>query len=203
MSPRNLIIAGALALALTAGAFVAIKSQAPVSPVAALVLPAPNPVPGFTLLNQQGEAVDQAVFAGQWSLLFFGFTHCPDVCPATLQILASAKKALADKGSESLPQIVLVSVDPERDTPDIMGEYLDYFGQGNLGLTGELAEVRKLSDGLGIFFAKNPGDDGNYSVDHSTAVLVINPDGGFHALFSGPHVIDNYVHDLPIIMGDR
>lgn len=203
MSPKNLIIAAALALALAAGAFVAIKSQAPVAPVAALVLPAPNPVPGFALLNQQGEAVDQAVFAGQWSLLFFGFTHCPDVCPATLQILASAKKALADKGSDSLPQIVLVSVDPERDTPDIMGQYVDYFGQGNLGLTGELAEIRKLSDGLGIFFEKSPGDDENYSVDHSTAVLVINPDGGFHALFSGPHLVDNYVHDLPIIMGGR
>jgi protein SCO1/2 len=203
MSPRNIIVAVALAIALAAGAFVAIRNQVPVAPTSALVLPAPNPVPEFSLVNQNGEPVDQAVFEGQWDLVFFGFTHCPDVCPTTLQVLAAAKQALADDGRESLPRIVLVSVDPERDTPDILGRYVDYFGPGNLGLTGSLEEIRKLTGGLGIFFEKAPGDGENYSVDHSAAVLVIDPDGGFHALFSGPHVVDNYVHDLPILMGER
>jgi len=203
MSLRNLIIAVALAIALAAGAFVAIRMQAPTAPVTALVLPTPNPVPEFSLLNQQGEAVDQRVFEGQWDLVFFGFTHCPDVCPTTLQVLAAAKKSLADSGRETLPRIVLVSVDPERDTPELLGKYVDYFGQGNLGLTGTLEEIRKLTGGLGIFFEKRPGDDENYNVDHSAAVLVIDPNGGFHSLFSGPHVADNYVHDLPLIMGGK
>ena len=203
MGPKNFIIAVALAIALSAGLFVAIRTQAPAAPASALVLPAPNPVPEFSLLNQHGEAVDQAVFEGQWDLVFFGFTHCPDICPTTLQVLASAKKALAENGRQTLPRIVLVSVDPERDTPEILGEYVNYFGQGNLGLTGTLEEIRKLTGGLGIFFEKQLGDGETYAVDHSAAVLVIDPDGRFHSLFSGPHVVDNYVRDLPLVMGGR
>lgn len=203
MSPRKLVIAVALATALAAGAFVAIRSQAPVIPESALVLPAPNPVPQFSLLDHDGEAVDQSVFEGQWDLVFFGFTHCPDICPTTLQVLASARKALADNGRQTLPRIVLVSIDPERDTPELLGEYINYFGEGNLGLTGTLEEIRKLTGGLGIYFEKQPGDGDNYAVDHSAAVLVIDPDGGFHSLFSGPHIVDNYVRDLPILMGGK
>jgi protein SCO1/2 len=203
MSPRNIIVAMALAIALAAGVFVAARNQAPVAPTTALALPSPKPVPAFSLLNQFGEPVDQSVFEGQWDLVFFGFTHCPDICPATLQVLATAKQTLAEQGREMLPRIVLVSVDPERDSPEILGQYIDYFGDGNLGLTGTLEEIRKLTGGLGIYFEKQPGDDENYSVDHSTAVLVIDPDGGFHSVFSGRHVVDNFVHDLPILMGDR
>jgi len=203
MSPKNFIIAIALALALVAGVFVALRIQAPVNPEFALVLPDPNPVPEFTLVDQDGEAIDQSVFRGQWDLVFFGFTHCPDICPTTLQVLAAAKTALADKGQAPLPRIVLVSVDPERDTPDVLGQYVDYFGEGNLGITGTLEEVTKLTSGLGIFFEKQPADGDNYGVDHSAAVLVIDPDGGFNALFSGPHVVGNYVHDLPIIMAGQ
>lgn len=203
MGPKKFIIAVAVGIALAAGTFMAIRSQAPVLPESALVLPAPNPVPEFSLLNQHGEAVDQSVFEGQWDLVFFGFTHCPDICPTTLQVLAAAKKTLADNGRESLPRIVLVSVDPERDTPGILGEYVDYFGQGNLGLTGTLEEISKLTGGLGIYFEKQPGDGDNYAVDHSAAVLVIDPNGGFHSLFSGPHVVDNYIRDLPILMGGK
>lgn len=203
MSPRNIIVAVALAIALAAGVFVAARNQAPVAPTTALALPAPQPVPAFSLVTQFGEPVDQSVFEGQWDLVFFGFTHCPDICPTTLQVLTTAKKALAGQGHETLPRIVLVSVDPERDSPEILGQYIDYFGDGNLGLTGTLEEIRKLTGGLGIFFEKQSGDAENYSVDHSAAVLVIDPDGGFHSVFSGRHVVDNFVHDLPILMGDR
>jgi protein SCO1/2 len=95
---------------------------------------------------------------------------------------------------------VLVSVDPERDTPELIGDYVDYFGDDNLGITGSLEELMKLTSGLGIYFEKQPAEGDDYAVDHSAAVLVINPDGGFHALFSGPHLVENYVHDLPLIM---
>lgn len=201
MRLRNLFVAIALALTALAGAYVASRTEAPATPLSALVLPAPNPVPEFSLLDQRGESVDQSVFEGQWDLVFFGFTHCPDICPATLQVLAAAKKTLAEDGRQVLPRIVLVSVDPERDTPDILAEYVGYFGEDNLGLTGTLEDIRKLTGGLGIYFEKQPADDDNYVVDHSAAVLVIDPDGGFHSLFSAPHVVDNYVHDLPLLMG--
>src|SRR5210317_452057 len=138
MGPRYIIVAVALAIALAAGVFVAARNQAPDAPTSALALPVPKPVPAFSLLNQFGESVDQSVFEGQWDLLFFGFTHCPDICPTTLQVLADAKKSLAEDGAEVLPRIVLVSVDPARDTPEVLAEYVDYFGEGNLGLTGTL-----------------------------------------------------------------
>ena len=201
MRLRNLFVAIALALTALAGAYVASRTETPATPVSALILPASNPVPAFSLLDQHGDGVDQSVFEGQWDLVFFGFTHCPDICPATLQVLAAAKKTHADNGQQVLPRIVLVSVDPERDTPDIMRDYVGYFGDDNLGLTGTLDEISKLTDGLGIYFEKQAADGENYVVDHSAAVLVIDPNGGFHALFSGPHVVDNYVHDLPLLMG--
>jgi len=200
MAPRNIIVGLALAATLAAGVFVALRMQTPAAPEFALVLPAPNKVPEFNLVDQRSSPVNQSVFEGQWDLVFFGFTHCPDICPTTLQVLSAARAALAEKGQLPLPRIVLVSVDPERDTPEILGQYVDYFGEGNLGITGTLEEVTKLTTGLGIYFEKQPSDGDDYAVDHSAAVLVIDPDGGFHALFSGPHVVENYVHDLPIIM---
>ena len=201
MNLKQFIIAIPLGLALAVGTFVALRMQVPPDPEFALVLPAPNPVPEFSLENQDGLPIDQTVFEGQWDLVFFGFTHCPDICPTTLQVLAAARAALQETGQSPLPRIVLVSVDPERDTPEVLKQYVDYFGADNLGITGRLDEITKLTSGLGIYFEKQPSDGANYAVDHSAAVLVINPDGGFEALFSGPHVVDNYVHDLPIVMG--
>ena len=200
MGPKNFLVAIVLATALSAGIFFAVRMNQPAEPTTAFVLPAPSPLPAFSLLDQAGAPVTANTFRGQWNLVFFGFTHCPDICPATLQILATAKQALADQGHEPLPRIVLVSVDPERDTPELMGRYVDYFGSGNLGITGDLDELLKLTSALGIYFEKQPGDGENYVVDHSAAVLVVNPDGAFHALFSGPHIVENYVHDLPAIM---
>ena len=200
MNLSKLIIAFVIGVALAAGVFVALRSQQPATPTSAMVLPDPDPVPAFELVDQAGTPIDETVFEGQWDLVFFGFTHCPDVCPTTLQVLAAAKKALDEKGVSPLPRIVLVSVDPERDTPDILEQYVAYFGAGNLGITGALEGVRALTQGLGIYFEKRESDDGNYLVDHSAAVLLIDPQGRFSALFSGPHVVDSYVHDLPILM---
>ena len=114
--------------------------------------------------------------------------------------LRNARRQLADAGQDPLPRIVLVSVDPERDTPELMSQYVDYFGEGNLGITGELDEIRKLTNGLGIYFEKSMQNGGDYSVDHSAVVIVVNPGGRFHALFGAPHKAENFVHDLPILM---
>ncbi len=203
MGPKNFVVAIVLAIALSAGIFVATRLQAPPALNTAFVLPAATPLPEFSLVDQAGSVVTRDSFRDRWDLVFFGFTHCPDICPATLQILAVARNELAAAGQEPLPRIVLVSVDPERDTPELMGKYVDYFGDGNLGITGSLDEIRKLTSGLGIYFEKQAGESDDYAVDHSAAVLLINPDGEFHALFSGPHTIENYVHDVPLIMEGR
>jgi len=203
MSPKNLIMGILLGGALAAGIFVATRVTTPAEPQYAFVLPEPSALPEFSLLDQTGAVVSADTFRGQWDLVFFGFTNCPDICPTTLQTLASARAKLVAAEATTLPRIVLVSVDPERDTPALLGQYVDYFGDDNLAVTGDLEEVRKLADGLGIYFEKAPNEDGNYGVDHSAAVLVIDPNGEFSALFSAPHVVANYLHDLPIIMGDQ
>ena len=204
MNPKRLIIFVVAIAAVVAGVWTSYRFVAPPpEPRAATVLPTPVELPEFALLDQAGRPVGRDVFAGQWDLVFFGFTHCPDICPMTLQVLANAKRQLADAGHEPLPRIVLVSVDPERDTPASLRQYVDYFGAGNLGITGDLAEIRKLTDGLGIFFNKVPRDDGDYTVDHSAVVLLVNPRGEFHALFGSPHDVNTYVHDLPIVMAGQ
>ena len=189
-----------IAAVLATSLLVASCSRAPAPPQTATVLPQPNPVPTFSLLDQHGNAIDETVFRGQWDLVFFGFTHCPDICPMTLQVLAAAKAELADSGQSPLPRIVLVSVDPERDTPEVMRQYVDYFGDGNLGITGTLDEITRLTSGLGIYFQKQDTDSEFYNVDHSAAVLVVDPAGGFSAVFGGTHKVENFVHDLPLIM---
>ncbi len=204
MSQKNLSLAIVLGVMLAAAIFVATRLHSPAQPPAdlhqALVLPAAMPLPEFSLVDQRGDAVTRNTFRGRWHLLFFGFTHCPDICPATLQILAAASAELAENHGETLLRIVLISVDPDRDTPQQLGKYVENFGAGILGVTGSVEELRKLTTALGIFFEKRPEDGDSYGVDHSAAVIVINPEAEFHSLFSAPHRIANFVNDLPIVM---
>lgn len=199
MGPRNFLVAFILGTAIVAGIWVSLSFRAPSTiPNSATLLPAAIELPQFSLLDQHGRAIGKDVFAGEWDLVFFGFTNCPDICPLTLQLLSQVKVLLADAGHQPLPRIVLVSVDPQRDTPAAINSYINYFGKDHLGITGELDELRKLTSALGIFFEKGDGD--NYAVDHSAVVLVIDPRSRMSALFSAPQRIDDLVHDLPLIM---
>ena len=204
MQSRNIIIALVLGIAIAAGFALSLRdAREPVVSLTATVLPAGNELPDFALLDQHGAAVGRSVFEGQWDVVFFGFTNCPDICPATMTVLGQARRELDARGQDPLPRIVLVSVDPERDTPEAMARYVAYFGDDNLGLTGELAEIRKLTDALGVFFQKAGADGEVYGVDHSTVVLVIDPEARLKALFSAPHEVANLVHDLPLIMASE
>jgi protein SCO1/2 len=183
--------------------YLALQRPGP-APAHATVLPEPMSLPEFSLVDQSGQEFNRDSFAGRWNLVFFGFTHCPDICPATLQQLALARAAIADEGNnggQALPQIVLISVDPERDTPQAMREYISHFGTGISGVTGSIDELRKLTRATGIFFEKSAQGGENYGVDHSAVVLVIDPQAKFHALFSAPHSVDNFVSDIPLIIG--
>ena len=202
MQARNLVTALVLGTAIAAGLALALRDAGDgPAPLMATILPAGNELPDFALLDHRGTPVDRSVFAGQWDVVFFGFTNCPDICPVTMTVLGQAKRELEARGQDPLPRVVLVSVDPERDAPEDLARYIGYFGEGNLGLTGDISEIGKLTDALGIFFSKAPTEDENYGVDHSTVVLVIDPQGRLKALFSAPHSVENLVHDLPLIMG--
>ncbi|MDG2289474.1 MAG: SCO family protein [Woeseiaceae bacterium] len=203
MGHRNILIAILLGAALAAGFFAAAKLNRLTELRSAFIIPEPIELPDFSLLDHTNRPVTADTFRGQWDLVFFGFTNCPDICPTTLRALANIKRELESTGSEKTPRIVLVSVDPERDTPAVLGQYMDYFGQGNLAITGQIDEIIKLTTALGIYFKKTVVDGDNYSVDHSAAVLLINPDGEFSALFRAPHLLADYVNDLPAIMGGQ
>ncbi len=200
MRPANLIIALLLGFALAAGIWVALSlTGAAREPATATVLPTTIELPSVSLADHTGRPVDESVFEGQWDAVFFGFATCPDVCPITLQALSDAQRQLQQRGNTTVPRIVLVSVDPERDTPEVLSEYIQNFGDGSLALTGELEEIRVLTSALGIFFDKRYVDEEFYTVDHSSVVLLVNPQGRVTALFSGPHRAENFVHDLPIV----
>ena len=200
MRPRNFLLALLLGGTLTAGILYVIKSSEPAELKTALVFPEPIDLPEFSLIDQYGSTVNANAFRGQWSLLFFGFTHCPDVCPTTLQTLSNAKRVLVEASADIVPRIVLVSVDPARDTPEVLGKYVDYFGPDNLGVTGEMEQIQRLTSKLGIYFEKVESDDESYGVDHSAAVVIINPDARYSGLFRTPHIAENYVHDFPIVV---
>lgn len=193
-----------LGTALAAGVWAAVSvlgvSREPAAPSTATILTPKTEVPSFALVNERGESVGRDLFRGQWDLVFFGFTNCPDICPMTLATLAAARKELEAAGVEALPRIVLVSVDPERDTVDRLADYVSNFGDGVVGLTGEPDEIRRLAEALYVFYEKRGGDADDYLVDHSSVVLVIDPEGRYHALFSSPHRVENFVSDLPILL---
>ena len=201
MDSRKIFLAAIAIVAIISGVWMSARILSPPPlPQTATLLPAPTELAEFSLVADDGSGFTRDDFRGQWDLVFFGFTHCPDICPITLQVLANARQEMRQQGIDELPRIVLVSVDPERDSPAVLAPYVEHFGDDTVGITGELGEIRKLTDGLGIFFEKAGDDADNYSVDHSSVVIVINPQGQFQALFGAPHKAENFVHDLPILM---
>jgi protein SCO1/2 len=207
MKPTRKVLLITLAVLAMGGGATAVFMQlqgAHELPAHATVIPTPMPLPEFALLDHAGNRFDRQSLRREWSLVFFGFTHCPDICPATLQQLAIARgKVLAADGGQnkSFPQIVLISVDPERDTVEIMREYVANFSADIKGVTGDIDELKKLTSALGIFFEKSADGSEDYNVAHSAVVLLINPKAEFHALFSAPHDIENFVNDVPILTG--
>lgn len=132
----------------------------------------------FQLVNQEGRTVDQTMLDGKWSLVFFGFTYCPDYCPTTLTSLEATKRQMGAKADEL--QIVFISVDPERDTPQALKDYLstDGFPQGVIGLTGTPQQVRAAADAYRAMYQK-VGEGEGYTMNHSLTVYLMGPDGKF------------------------
>lgn len=133
----------------------------------------------FTMVNQKGETVSEKSFAGKPMLLFFGYTYCPDVCPTELQVMAEALRQLGDKASDIQP--ILVSIDPARDTPQVLADYVANFGPQFVGLTGTPEQVKAMADAYRVFYAKveNKDDPQAYLMDHSSIIYLMGPDGKF------------------------
>ncbi|HWK51564.1 MAG TPA: SCO family protein [Steroidobacter sp.] len=168
------------------------RSGGPTLAKATLIEPA-RPLPPMAFIDQQGQPFGLEQLRGHWSILFFGFTSCPDVCPMTLALLAQVEKKLADLPAEQRPHIVLVSVDPKRDTPERLAQYVKSFSPTFTGITGDAVQEFALKMGVPVAISEQPG--GNYTVDHSAAIFVVDPTGALRALSSTPH-------EVPIIAED-
>lgn len=170
------------------------RSGGPTLAKATLLDPA-RPLPPMAFTDQNGQPFGIEQLRGHWSILFFGFTFCPDVCPTTLALLAQVEKKLADLPAEQRPRIVLVSVDPRRDTPERLAQYVKSFSPTFTGITGEQSAVQEFALKMGVPVAITEQPDGSYTVDHSAAIFVIDPNGALRALSSTPH-------EVPIIAED-
>jgi protein SCO1/2 len=150
-----------------------------------VLLPQSRSLPELSLTNQDGQTVAVDQMKDQWSLLFFGYTFCPDICPATLAQLRQLQGQLPPETLAKL-RIVLVTVDPHRDTPEQLKKYLDYFDAGFIGLTGEAATIQKLANGVSIPFIPADTSKENYTVDHSGNLVLIGPDGKQRGFIRAP-----------------
>jgi protein SCO1/2 len=160
--------------------------------------PAPVAVAGaaavggpFSLVDQDGRPVTEQTFRGRWMLIYFGYTHCPDACPTALSEMAEALAQLAPAAREKV-QPVFITVDPERDTPAVLKDYVAAFDAGVVGLTGNAEQVAGAAKAFRVYHAKHRrdgvaaagGTDEGYSVDHSSIIYVMDPQGRFAAHFT-------------------
>lgn len=171
------------------------RSGGPTLAKATLIDPA-RPLPPMAFTDQNGQPFGPEQLRGHWSILFFGFTFCPDICPTTLAVLAQVEKKLTDLPTEQRPHIVLVSVDSKRDTPERLAQYVKSFSPTFTGITtGDQAAVQEFALKMGVPVAISEQPGGNYTVDHSAAIFVVDPNGALRALSSTPH-------EVPIIAED-
>ena len=140
-----------------------------------------NPMADFELVGNDGTPVRLSDFRGKWTVIYFGYTFCPDVCPTTLGDLSQMMQALDDKRDNV--QVLMVTVDPERDTPERLGQYLPYFDPSFIGLTGEAEQIEAAASQFGVFYEKEPGSVQDYLISHTSTVAVIDPEGTMRIVY--------------------
>ncbi len=159
------------------------------------VIRAPEPANNFTLTGADGQPVSLKDFRGKVVLLYFGYSYCPDVCPATLAELKQAIEEIGNKADDV--QVIMVSVDPERDTPEKIQEYVNYFHESFIGLTGTEEEILGITTQYGVFYEKHEGSaNSGYLIDHTATVTVIDREGHLRLLYSFNTPSEDIAEDL-------
>ncbi len=183
----------------TVASYVVPRPQPPT--IDGLLWPQSKALTAFVLEDHHRKAFTLDRLTGRWTLLFFGYTHCPDVCPVILSMLKNAIALMGESGADvGPPQVVFVSVDPERDTLEHMAAYVGTFHPEFLGVTGSDADLEAFARQLGVLIMHDePEADGHYLVDHTAAVFLIDPRGHLVALFQAPHAAETLARDIPRI----
>jgi protein SCO1/2 len=183
-SQRRFVLVGVLLgglVILAAGAFLGLGLRETPKGAAGTLLASAIGGP-FRLVDQNGKTVTDADLKGKWSLIYFGYTHCPDACPTTLNEIAIALDDLGPKRDAVRP--VFITVDPERDTPEVLKSYVTSFDAPILALTGTPEAVAQAAKDYRVYYAKHPEPGGDYSMDHSSVIYVMDPEGRFTATFT-------------------
>jgi len=203
---KHLLIGGIIAVfALLAGVWSALQLRERAvhdDELAATRFPVARDISAFTLVDHRSEPFTNASLQGVWSFLFFGYTHCPDVCPTTLSVLNSVAQKLGSDARDV--RFVFISVDPERDTPETLARFVSYFNGDFIGVTGEPGAIERLTKQLGVLYMRVASSDnpGSYLMDHTASVFLVDPDGRYHAVFSPPITAEKIVTDFARIRAD-
>jgi protein SCO1/2 len=206
MARSKLLSVAVLCIAAATGALLSLKHSPKSPPILAsgTILAPARPLADFSLIDNHGAEFGPPRLRGHWSLMFFGYTNCPDFCPSTLTTLAALEKKLRRDKTPVPPQVIFVSVDAKRDTPAQLDKYVPYFNPQFIGLTApDQASIEILAKKWGVAVAVQPATDGNYTVDHSGAIFVIDPAGNLAAVLTGPFTVEALAGDYVRIVSAR
>ena len=196
---RILIAIIVAALAMAAGIWAAravLEHNSVQDELDATRFPEAREIASFSLIDHNNTVFDNSVLKDRWSFIFFGYTHCPDVCPTTLSVLNSVAQKLGDLDEDI--RFVFLSVDPERDTPEQLAQFVSYFNGDFIGVTGTPEGIEQITRQLGVLHIRAQPEEGasGYLVDHSASVFLFDPDGRYHAVFSPPLSADAIAGDF-------
>jgi protein SCO1/2 len=172
----------------------ALPSTAKPALAAATIIDAPRALPAFSLQSTKGTLTAEQL-KGSWTVIFIGFTHCPDVCPTTLTDLARAQSIWAASQLVNKPKLLFVSVDPERDNPKLLADYAAFFNKDTLTATAPEAQLSEFTRSLGLVYMKVPQAD-SYTMDHSATLVLLNPNAEFAGLIRPPFNPETIASDL-------
>ncbi|VAW94601.1 Cytochrome oxidase biogenesis protein Sco1/SenC/PrrC, thiol-disulfide reductase involved in Cu(I) insertion into CoxII Cu(A) center [hydrothermal vent metagenome] len=189
---NNLILTAVAIVSVVVGVLVSqklIKTPAAIPEnLSATLLDKAKPLRNFELINHNNKPFNLNSLKGNWSFLFFGYTHCPDVCPLAMQVMRKVWRAPELKTvTASKMQMIFVSVDPDRDTPTLLKSYAQYYNPAFIGVTGKADEIDNITKQIGILYGfDEPNKNGDYNVSHSGQIILIDPQGNMRAVFSPP-----------------
>ena len=191
------LLVGILSAAAGVSLWLLLQERGQAQTAALIVLPEPRQLSDFSLVDQDGQPFRRQDLEGRWTLVFFGFTYCPDVCPSTLYDLQTVQAALGG-GDPARHQVLFVSVDPERDTPERIREYLGFFDPAFLGVTGTHEELEPFARQMSVAYRIEEHEPGaaQYSVDHTASILLVEPSGRLHGVFPAPHDAEAIAADM-------
>jgi len=162
----------------------------------AVLYPQPRELPDFQLTKSDGQAMTLADWRGHWNVAYIGYASCPDVCPTTLSVFKQVWKGLAERGLRDRMRFNFISVDPQRDKPEVLAKYVAFFSPDFVAATGSDEQLTRLTRALGLLYSRSTGPNGEIQVDHSGSAVIVDPQGRLVGMFRPPFAATDVAADL-------